>query len=47
MIDDALGRLDDAAKDYEQLATATEHASGQYSDDEKATTHDSRALAEV
>ena len=35
MIDDAMGRLDDAAKGYEQLVTATEHASGQYSDDEK------------
>ena len=35
MIDDALGRLDDAAKVYEQLAAATEHPSGQYSDDEK------------
>ena len=35
MIDDALGRLDDAAKVYEQLATTTEHASGQYSDEEK------------
>jgi len=35
MIDDALGRLDDAAKVYEQLATATEHPSGQYSDEEK------------
>jgi tetratricopeptide (TPR) repeat protein len=35
MIDDAMGRLDDAAKAYEQLATSTEHASGQYSDEEK------------
>ncbi len=35
MIDDALGRLDDAAKVYEQLVTATEHPSGQYSDEEK------------
>jgi tetratricopeptide (TPR) repeat protein len=35
MIDDAMGRLDDAAKVYEQLATSTEHASGQYSDEEK------------
>jgi tetratricopeptide (TPR) repeat protein len=35
MIDDAMGHLDDAAKVYEQLATATEHASGQYSDEEK------------
>jgi len=36
MINDALGRLDDAAKAYEHLITATEHASGQYSDDEKS-----------
>ena len=35
MIDDALGRLDDAAKVFEQLAAATEHPSGQYSDEEK------------
>ena len=35
MIDDALGRLDDAAKGYEQLAASMEHPSGQYSDDEK------------
>ena len=35
MIDDALGRLDDSAKVYEQLVTATEHPSGQYSDEEK------------
>jgi tetratricopeptide (TPR) repeat protein len=35
MINDALGHLDDAAKAYEQLATATEHPSGQYSDEEK------------
>jgi len=35
MIDDALGHLDDAAKAYGQLVTATEHPSGQYSDDEK------------
>jgi tetratricopeptide (TPR) repeat protein len=35
MIDDAIGHLDDAAKAYEQLAAATEHASGQYSDEEK------------
>jgi tetratricopeptide (TPR) repeat protein len=35
MIDDAMGHLDDAAKSYEQLVTATEHPSGQYSDDEK------------
>jgi tetratricopeptide (TPR) repeat protein len=35
MIDDALGRLDDATRVYEQLATATEHPSGQYSDEEK------------
>jgi tetratricopeptide (TPR) repeat protein len=36
MIDDAMGRLDDAAKAYEHLVTATEHASGQYSDEEKS-----------
>lgn len=36
MIDDALGHLDDAAKAYERLASATEHPSGQYSDDEKS-----------
>jgi len=36
MIDDALGRLDDATKVYEQLATATAHPSGQYSDEEKS-----------
>jgi len=35
MINDALGHLDDAAKSYEQLASATEHQSGQYSEDEK------------
>jgi tetratricopeptide (TPR) repeat protein len=35
MIEDAMGHLEDAAKAYEQLATATEHASGQYSDEEK------------
>jgi tetratricopeptide (TPR) repeat protein len=35
MIDDAMGRLDDSAKVYEQLATATAHPSGQYSDEEK------------
>src|SRR6202012_3022324 len=35
MINDAMGRLEDAAKAYEQLATSTEHASGQYSDKEK------------
>jgi tetratricopeptide (TPR) repeat protein len=35
MIDDAMGRLDDAAKVYEQLATTTAHPSGQYSDEEK------------
>ncbi len=35
MINDAMGHLEEAAKAYEQLATATEHASGQYSDEEK------------
>jgi tetratricopeptide (TPR) repeat protein len=35
MIDDAVGHLEDAAKILEKLASATEHASGQYSDDEK------------
>jgi len=35
MIDDAAGHLDDSAKAYEQLAAATQHASGQYSDEEK------------
>jgi tetratricopeptide (TPR) repeat protein len=34
-IDDALGHLDDAVKVYSQLAAATEHASGVYSDREK------------
>lgn len=34
-VDDALGHLDDSAKVFEQLVTATEHASGQYSDEEK------------
>ncbi|HEX4037269.1 MAG TPA: tetratricopeptide repeat protein [Acidobacteriaceae bacterium] len=34
-IQDALGHLDDAAKLFEQLAAATEHPSGQYSNDEK------------
>lgn len=34
-LDDALGHLDDAVKVYTQLATATEHASGVYSDREK------------
>jgi tetratricopeptide (TPR) repeat protein len=34
-IQDALGHLDDAAKLFEQLASATEHPSGQYSNDEK------------
>lgn len=34
-IDDALGHLDDAAKVFEQLVTATEHPSGQYSEEEK------------
>jgi tetratricopeptide (TPR) repeat protein len=36
MINDAMGHLEDAAKAYEHLVTATEHASGQYSDDEKS-----------
>jgi tetratricopeptide (TPR) repeat protein len=35
MINDAMGHLEDAAKAYEHLATATEHPSGQYSADEK------------
>lgn len=35
MIDDALGHLDDTAKILEKLASATEHPSGQYSEDEK------------
>ena len=35
MIDDALGRLDDAAKIFEKLATTAEHPSGQYSEEEK------------
>ncbi|HEY1809634.1 MAG TPA: tetratricopeptide repeat protein [Acidobacteriaceae bacterium] len=34
-VDDALGHLDDAAKVFEQLVTATEHPSGQYSEEEK------------
>ena len=34
-IDDALGHLDDSAKVFEQLVTATEHPSGQYSEEEK------------
>ncbi|MGA7525107.1 MAG: tetratricopeptide repeat protein [Acidobacteriaceae bacterium] len=34
-IDDALGHLDDSAKVFEQLVSATEHPSGQYSDEEK------------
>ena len=34
-IDDALGHLDDSAKVFEQLVAATEHPSGQYSDEEK------------
>jgi tetratricopeptide (TPR) repeat protein len=36
MINDAMGHLDDAAKAYEHLVAGTEHASGQYSDDEKS-----------
>lgn len=36
MINDAMGHLDDAVKAYEHLVTGTEHASGQYSDDEKS-----------
>ncbi|HTX40860.1 MAG TPA: tetratricopeptide repeat protein [Acidobacteriaceae bacterium] len=35
-IDDALGHLDDSVKDYSELASATEHPSGQYSDQEKS-----------
>lgn len=34
-IEDALGHLDDAAKIFEKLVSATEHPSGQYSDEEK------------
>ncbi len=34
-VNDALGHLDDAVKDYSELAAATEHPSGQYSDQEK------------
>lgn len=34
-VDDALGHLDDSAKVFEALVPATEHASGQYSDEEK------------
>ncbi|HEX3661530.1 MAG TPA: tetratricopeptide repeat protein [Acidobacteriaceae bacterium] len=34
-VDDALGHLDDSAKVFEQLVAATEHPSGQYSDEEK------------
>jgi len=34
-IDDALGHLDDSAKVFEQLVAATEHPSGQYSEEEK------------
>lgn len=34
-VDDALGHLDDSARVFEQLVTATEHPSGQYSDEEK------------
>jgi tetratricopeptide (TPR) repeat protein len=34
-VDDALGHLEDAAKVFEQLVTATEHPSGQYSEEEK------------
>lgn len=36
-VDDALGQLDDSAKLYTQLLTATEHPSGVYSDQEKGT----------
>lgn len=36
-VDDALGNLDDAAKLYSKLVTATEHPSGAYSDREKST----------
>jgi tetratricopeptide (TPR) repeat protein len=35
VLDDALGHLDDAAKIFAQLASTTEHPSGQYSDEEK------------
>ncbi len=35
-IDDALGHLDDAVKVYSQLANATQHPSGVYSDREKS-----------
>ncbi|MGB6131297.1 MAG: tetratricopeptide repeat protein [Acidobacteriaceae bacterium] len=35
-VNDGLGHLDDAAKDYSDLAAATEHPSGQYSDQEKS-----------
>jgi len=35
VIDDAVGHLDDAVSNFEQLAAASEHPSGQYSPDEK------------
>ena len=35
VLDDAIGHLDDAAKIFTQLASATEHPSGQYSQEEK------------
>jgi len=35
LLDDALGRLDDAAQIFEKLAADSEHTSGQYSDSEK------------
>jgi tetratricopeptide (TPR) repeat protein len=35
LLDDALGRLDDAAQIFEKLAADSEHTSGQYSSEEK------------
>jgi tetratricopeptide (TPR) repeat protein len=35
LLDDALGRYDDAAQIFEKLAAGSEHTSGQYSDQEK------------
>lgn len=36
LLDDALGRYDDAAKIFEKLASDSEHSTGQYSDQEKS-----------
>jgi tetratricopeptide (TPR) repeat protein len=35
LLDDALGRYDDAAQIFEKLVTGSEHSTGQYSDQEK------------